>query len=234
MSQLKNIFYAQSGGVTAVINSSACGVIETARSERGRIGKVYAGRNGIIGALTEDLIDTSLETKKSIAALRHTPAGAFGACRYKLKSLDENPAEYERLLMSSGPTTSVISFTTAAAILPIPVSRYLSFQKPRVTRSRRFIFQKPLTMTCRLPTTAPALARLQSTSRSLPKRPASMLLRWRKHRPRSSLSRLWGVMPAGLRRPAAWLPATLIFRSSSCSQKLSSIEGVSWRPYNVR
>ncbi len=98
MSQLKNIFYAQSGGVTAVINSSACGVIETARSERGHIGKVYAGRNGIIGALTEDLIDTSLETKKSIAALRHTPSGAFGSCRYKLKSLDENPAEYERLI----------------------------------------------------------------------------------------------------------------------------------------
>ena len=98
MSQLRNIFYAQSGGVTAVINSSACGVIETARSERGRIGKVYAGRNGIIGALTEDLIDTSLETKKSIAALRHTPSGAFGSCRYKLKSLDENRAEYERLI----------------------------------------------------------------------------------------------------------------------------------------
>jgi 6-phosphofructokinase 1 len=98
MNQLKNIFYAQSGGVTAVINSSACGVIETARFERARIGKVYAGRNGIIGALTEDLIDTSLETKKSIAALRHTPSGAFGSCRYKLKSLDENRAEYERLI----------------------------------------------------------------------------------------------------------------------------------------
>ena len=89
MGQLKNIFYAQSGGVTAVINASACGVIETARSKRERIGKVYAGRNGILGALTEDLIDTSVETKRSIAALRHTPSGAFGSCRYKLKSLDE-------------------------------------------------------------------------------------------------------------------------------------------------
>lgn len=93
----KNIFYAQSGGVTSVINASACGVIETARASR-RIGKVYAGRNGIIGALTEELIDTSRESRAAIAALRHTPAGAFGSCRYKLKSIDENSAEYVRLI----------------------------------------------------------------------------------------------------------------------------------------
>ncbi|HHQ40908.1 MAG TPA: 6-phosphofructokinase, partial [Chromatiales bacterium] len=94
----KNAFYAQSGGVTAVINASACGVIETCRKHRDRIGKVYAGRNGIIGALTEDLIDTSKESARAIAALRHTPGGAFGSCRYKLKSLEENRAEYERLI----------------------------------------------------------------------------------------------------------------------------------------
>ncbi len=94
----KNAFYAQSGGVTAVINASACGVIETARKNKGRIGKVYAGRNGIIGALTEDLIDTSKESARVIAALRHTPSGAFGSCRYKLKGLEENRAEYERLI----------------------------------------------------------------------------------------------------------------------------------------
>ncbi|MFA7095035.1 MAG: 6-phosphofructokinase [Gammaproteobacteria bacterium] len=94
----KNAFYAQSGGVTAVINASACGVIETARKHKDKIGKVYAGRNGIIGALTEDLIDTSKESARAIAALRHTPAGAFGSCRYKLKSLEENKAEYERLI----------------------------------------------------------------------------------------------------------------------------------------
>ena len=93
-----NAFYAQSGGVTAVINASACGVIETARQHKDKIGKVYAGRNGIIGALTEDLIDTSKETARTIAALRHTPSGAFGSCRYKLKSLEENRAEYERLI----------------------------------------------------------------------------------------------------------------------------------------
>src|SRR5450830_1055453 len=94
----KNAFYAQSGGVTAVINASACGVIETARKHKTRIGKVYAGRNGIIGALTEDLIDTSKESAKAIAALKHTPGGAFGSCRYKLKGLEENRVQYERLI----------------------------------------------------------------------------------------------------------------------------------------
>ena len=94
----RNAFYAQSGGVTAVINASACGVIQTAREHPDRIGKLYAGRNGIIGALTEDLIDTSLESDADIAALRYTPSGAFGSCRYKLKGVDQNPAEYERLL----------------------------------------------------------------------------------------------------------------------------------------
>jgi 6-phosphofructokinase 1 len=94
----KNAFYAQSGGVTAVINASACGVIETARAHKDRIGKVYAGRNGIIGALTEDLIDTGKESASAIAALRSTPSGAFGSCRFKLKSLDANRREYERLI----------------------------------------------------------------------------------------------------------------------------------------
>jgi 6-phosphofructokinase 1 len=98
MSSRKNAFYAQSGGVTAVINASACGVIETARKHKTRIGKVYAGRNGIIGALTEDMIDTSRESAKAIAGLRYTPGGAFGSARYKLKGLEENRAEYERLI----------------------------------------------------------------------------------------------------------------------------------------
>ncbi|MDR2365985.1 MAG: 6-phosphofructokinase [Zoogloeaceae bacterium] len=94
----KNAFYAQSGGVTAVINASACGVIETARRHPDAIGKLYAGRDGIIGALTEDLIDTSLESAADIARLRHTPGGAFGSCRYKLKSLEEHQAQYARLI----------------------------------------------------------------------------------------------------------------------------------------
>ena len=95
---MKNAFYAQSGGVTAVINASACGVIETARKNSDKIGKVYAGENGIIGALTENLIDTSLESESDIAALKHTPSGGFGSCRYKMKSLEANKAEYERLI----------------------------------------------------------------------------------------------------------------------------------------
>ena len=94
----RNAFYAQSGGVTAVINASACGVIETARKHPDKIANVYAGRNGIIGALTEDLIDTSQESAAAIAALRHTPSGGFGSCRYKLKSLEANRREYERLI----------------------------------------------------------------------------------------------------------------------------------------
>ena len=94
----KNAFYAQSGGVTAVINTSACAVLQTARRHSDRIAKVYAGRNGIVGALTEDLIDTSFESELAIAALKHTPGAAFGSCRYKLGSLEEHRAQYERLI----------------------------------------------------------------------------------------------------------------------------------------
>jgi 6-phosphofructokinase 1 len=94
----RNAFYAQSGGVTAVINASAAGVIETARKHKKQIGKVYAGRNGIIGALTEDLIDTSKEPAAAIRALKHTPGGAFGSARYKLKGVEKGGHEYERLI----------------------------------------------------------------------------------------------------------------------------------------
>jgi 6-phosphofructokinase 1 len=93
-----NAFYAQSGGVTAVINATACGVIETARKHPNKIANVYAGCNGIIGALTENMIDTSKESASAIAALMHTPGGAFGSARYKLKGIEENRAEYERLI----------------------------------------------------------------------------------------------------------------------------------------
>jgi 6-phosphofructokinase 1 len=93
-----NAFYAQSGGVTAVINATASGVIETARKRKNKIANVYAGRHGIIGALTEDMIDTSKESARTIAGLRHTPGGAFGSARYKLKGIEENRAEYERLI----------------------------------------------------------------------------------------------------------------------------------------
>lgn len=94
----KNVLYAQSGGVSAVINASACGVIETARKYPKQIGKVFAARHGIVGALAEDLIDVSRESAATIRGLRHTPAGAFGSARFKLKGLDTHRAEYERLI----------------------------------------------------------------------------------------------------------------------------------------
>lgn len=87
---IKNAIYAQSGGVTAVINASACAVIQTARQYPQHIGKVYAAKNGIIGALNEELIDTSLESDADIAKLIQTPSGAFGSCRYKLKMMGMN------------------------------------------------------------------------------------------------------------------------------------------------
>ncbi len=94
----KNLLYAQSGGVTPVINATACGLIEEARKHKDRLGKVYAGQNGILGILNEELIDTGKESKSDIAALRHTPGGAFGSCRFKLKGIEENREQYERLI----------------------------------------------------------------------------------------------------------------------------------------
>jgi 6-phosphofructokinase 1 len=98
MKRVPNALYAQSGGPTAVINATAAGVIEAARKARGRIGKVYAGRNGIIGVLAEDLIDASREPPAAIARLRRTPGAAFGSCRYKLKKPEQDRAQYERLI----------------------------------------------------------------------------------------------------------------------------------------
>ena len=93
-----NAFYAQSGGVTAVINATACGLLQAAAEHKDVIGKVLVGANGIVGALNEDLIDASKESKRSIEGLRSTPGGAFGSCRYKLKPYEEDPREYERLI----------------------------------------------------------------------------------------------------------------------------------------
>ncbi|MBS0557820.1 MAG: 6-phosphofructokinase [Proteobacteria bacterium] len=90
-----NLLYAQSGGVTAVINATACAVIQACR--RKKIG-VFAARNGILGALREELFDLAGLDAASIAALRHTPGGAFGSCRFKLKSLEADRAHYERLI----------------------------------------------------------------------------------------------------------------------------------------
>ncbi len=96
--QVKNAFYAQSGGVTSVINSSACGLIQTARENSNEISKVFAGKNGIIGALKEELIDTSLESDDTVAGLNSTPGGAFGSCRFKLGDPETNTELYQRLI----------------------------------------------------------------------------------------------------------------------------------------
>jgi 6-phosphofructokinase 1 len=96
MTKIKNAFYAQSGGVTAVINATACGVIETVNKTK-KINKVLAGQNGILGALNEDLIDTSKESKGNISKLKQTPGGAFGSCRFKLKDPIKQKKEYRRL-----------------------------------------------------------------------------------------------------------------------------------------
>ena len=95
---LKNALYAQSGGVTAVINATASGVISACREHQQQIGTVFAARNGILGALREELVDTAPFSDEQISALAHTPGGAFGSCRFKLKGLDDNPAEYRRLI----------------------------------------------------------------------------------------------------------------------------------------
>jgi len=141
----RNAFYAQSGGVTAVINATAAGVIETARKHKDRIGKVYAGRNGIIGALTEDLIDTSREPARSIAALRYTPSGAFGSCRYKLKGIEESRAQYERLIevfrahdirtffYNGGPGSSSV-WLRLGSFAPTPTGTICAGSAPRSTR----------------------------------------------------------------------------------------------------
>ena len=94
----KNAFYAQSGGVTSVINASACGVIQAARKHKKYINKLYAGRNGILGALNQDLIDTSFESNSDIENLKYTPGGIFGSCRYKLEDYKKNEVDYEKIL----------------------------------------------------------------------------------------------------------------------------------------
>ena len=93
----QNAIYAQSGGVTSVINATASAVIESSRKSK-KINKLYAGKDGIIGILNEDLIDTSLENSSDIKKLMHTPGGAFGSCRHKLKDINQSKREYERLI----------------------------------------------------------------------------------------------------------------------------------------
>lgn len=185
----KNAFYAQSGGVTAVINSSACGVIETARKHADKIGTVYAGRNGIIGALTEELIDTSQESDEAISALRNTPSGAFGSCRFKLKSLEQNRREYERLIevfkahnigyffYNGGGDSADTCYKVSQ------LSEKMGFPVQAIHVPKTVDNDLPITDNC------PASVRSPNTSPSPPWRPVSMCAPWPPPPQRFSLSR---------------------------------------------
>ena len=220
----RNAFYAQSGGVTAVINATAAGVIETARSHPDRIGKVLAGRNGIIGALTEDLIDTSRESAESIAALKHTPSGAFGSCRYKLKGLDENRAEYERLIdvfrahdigyffYNGGGDSSDTAFKVSQ------LGDSLGYPVIAVGIPKTVDNDLPITDNC------PGFGSVAKyVAVSHPRGVVRTWPRWPSRRRRSSSSRSWAVTRGGSRPPAAWpRSARAILRRSSCSPKCRS------------
>lgn len=199
---MKNAFYAQSGGVTAVINASACGVIETARKHRDKIGKVYAGRHGIIGALTEDMIDTGKESRAAIAGLRYTPGGAFGSARYKLAGIDKNRAQYERLIdifrahdigyfFYNGGNDSM---DTAQKVSEIAVQ--MSYPIICVGIPKTVDNDLPITDCC--PDSVPR----PSTSRYPRARRRSTWRPWRAPRRKCSCSRSWAGTPAGWPRPA--------------------------------
>lgn len=169
--QKKNAFYAQSGGVTAVINATACGLIEAARKNSDKIGNVYAGRNGILGALREELIDTSKESHDAIASLRYTPSGAFGSCRYKLKNFEDSKAEYERLIEVFKAHNIGYFFIMAVVILLILVLKCLKYHNRWVSQFRPYIYQKLSIMICHLLIIVPVLALLPNILLYLPKRP---------------------------------------------------------------
>jgi 6-phosphofructokinase len=139
----RNAFYAQSGGVTAVINASACGVIDSCRKHSDKIGALYAGQNGIIGALQENLIDTSVESDQSVDALRHIPGCAFGSCRYKMSDIADSDAEYQRLIEVFKAHNIGYFFIMAVVIQLIPVSRFRKFLSAWATQYRLFTFPKP-------------------------------------------------------------------------------------------
>jgi 6-phosphofructokinase 1 len=160
----RNAFYAQSGGVTAVINASAAGVIETARKHRKHIGKVYAGRNGIIGALTEDLIDTSKESPAAIRALQHTPAAPSARARYKLKSIEKNRREYERLVEVFKAHDIGYFFLNGGNDSADTCLKVSQLAARWATRSPRCTSPRRSTTTCRSPIAARASARWPSTS----------------------------------------------------------------------
>ena len=169
-----NAFYAQSGGVTSVINATACGVIQTAR-EHGIT--VLAGRNGIIGALQEELIDTNQESAADIAALKHTPAGAFGSCRYKLKSINENRAQYQRLIDVFNAHDIRYFFYNGGGDSQDTAYKVSQLSETMGHPLPALVFRKPSITICRSPITAQALDRWRNTLPSPYAKPVLMLPR---------------------------------------------------------
>ncbi len=199
----RNALYAQSGGVSAVINASACGVIETARKHPSRIGKIYAGRDGIIGALTENLIDLSRESPAFIRGLRYTPAGAFGSARFKLKSIEQNRAEYERLIdVFRAHDIGYFFYNGGNDSMDTALEDLAARQHARTTRWSASVSPRQSITICRSPIAARDSARWPSTSRSPRSRAGWTSPRWRVHRPRCSCSRSWAGTPAGSQPPA--------------------------------
>jgi len=200
----KNAFYAQSGGVTAVINASACGVIETARAHPEAIGTVYAGAHGILGALHEDLIDTAAESADTISALRHTPAGAFGSARYKLRGLEENRAEYERLIQVFQAHDIGYFFyngggdsqDTAHKVAQLGES--MGHPITCIGIPKTVDNDLPVTDTC------PGFGSVAKYIAVRPARRASMWPPWPGPPPGCSSSRPWGATPAGSPPPPRW------------------------------
>lgn len=203
-----NVFYAQSGGVTAVINASACGVIEAARSTS-KIGKVFVGKNGILGALTEELIDTSKESKRDIAMLRHTPSGAFGSCRFKLKPLKMNLENMNGSWQFSKPTALVIFFTTVAGTLKIRQIKSLRLAEGRVIPFNVSVFPRRSITIFLLPILALGSVQSLNMSPLQQKKPAWTLRQWPPHQRRFLCLRSWVGTRAGLLPRRLWLNKAL-------------------------
>ena len=225
----RNAFYAQSGGVTAVINASACGVIETARANKAQIGKVLVGRNGILGALNEELIDTSKERKTDIAGLRSTPGGAFGSCRFKLKSLQEDAREYQRLIEVFKAHNIGYFFYNGGGDSQDTANKVSQLGKQMGYPLQAIGVPKTVDNDLPLLTHAPASGRLRNTWPPQPRKRHWMWSRCVRHRPRCLSLKSWADMPVGLPqqvRSHRNSPATL--PTLSCCRKWLSTKKHFW------
>ena len=220
----KNAFYAQSGGVTAVINASACGVIETARKHKDKIGKVYAGRNGIIGALTEDLIDTGKEPHGHLPRCATRPPARSAPAATSSRAWKPTWREYERLIEVFKAHNIGYFFYNGGGDSADTCYKVSQLSKNWAIRCRPSMCPRPWTTTCRSPTAAPVSARWRNTSPSPRWKPGSTSPRWPRPRPRYSSWKSWAAMRAGSRRRAGWsrstgIPVVILFPEIEFDQK---------------